>query len=624
MKEPVQNNGDNPTNDGTKTKWTVMVYLAGDNNLTASCVSVLQQLEAVKYNKDVCVLACFDSDTPWPKGSRYLAVNCRRRRVDNGLDWEMYNDLIPPDERDHKLVAPDFCNGVDAPQGVPMKKTSVGEGLKRFINWAMSYHSGSDRRYMLILYGHGPVVAGKTFLAQDNPQSSLTLEELPKILGKHFGPDRKLDILACQNCVMNGVETAYEVKEQVDYMIGSQGLVLTNGWPYEKIISALVDDSGATTAEVTEKLLKACARNLIDFAVMDRSSEQSVCDLSKLREPQNITEAIKELGAALQDSLRFHEAGDQYVLDYPAICDAVKLARLEAQSYWGETFVDIYDFCERLLKKCNQIVLETNALLRALDVDADKEKKICETIFMRNLRRIAECCSNVLDRVEEIVPLSYYICSDLQYSHGVSIYFPWSMPVQPYSFERRGEEFALITAFQTYSKYRFVEDSGWDQFLRAFYAATLRKVRRAERTFSMVGADMSLSQGLVAENIISPGDVFMTDAMRKTDSDQGVVDYSVWSNVKNYPHRNYVSPADCPRRIDNGGWQRPGSGRYPTPKAPPVSYLGWNICKLVGEVITKPSNNNGHGPIVHGPIVLDENEKPADMRARQQLDVRHE
>ena len=570
-----------------------MVYLAGDNNLTANCISVLQQLEAVRYNKDVCVLACFDSNTPWPKGSRYLAVNCKSRKADNDLDWEIHNDLIRPNERDHDLIVPDFCCGDDSPKGVPMKRTGVAEGLKRFLNWSMKNHNGSDRRYILILFGHGPVVAGKTFLARENPQSSLSLQELPEILGEHFGPDRKLDILACQNCVMNGIETAYAVKDQVDYMIGSQGLVLSNGWPYEKLISALVADPGASTSDITERMLKLCARHLIDFAVMDRSSEQSVCDLSKLRESQNIAVAIGELGEALKESLRFKQQGDQLVLEFPAICDAVRLARLEAQSYWGETFVDIYDFCERLLKKCKQIVLATNDLRRTLRVNRAMEREIRQTPLMRKLRRIIECCKNVLNRVEEIVIHSYYICSDLQYSHGVSIYFPWSMPVEPYSFEQSGNEYTLITAFQTYSDYGFVKDSGWAVFLKAFYGATLRKVRRAEREFVMLGENVSLSRGMVREDIRSPGDVYMTDSMRKTDSDHGSIDYSVWSNVKNYPRRNYVSPSDCDRRIEDAGRQRPGRGKYSDRSSPPISYLGWNICELVAEVIKKPPSSNG-------------------------------
>src|SRR5689334_15586955 len=261
--------------DAPKQKWTVMVYLAGDNNLTANCIEVLQQLESVKYNDSICVLACFDSNTPWPKGSRYLAINSPRDHAKNGLDWGIHNDLIPPNQRNHAFTPPSFCDDAVPVNGQHMRRPEVAEGLRRFVTWAMTKNEPS-KRYMLILYGHGPVVAGQSFLAQDNPPSSLLLGDLKKILAGHFNGGRKLDILACQNCVMNGVETAYEVRDQVHYMIGSQGLVLASGWPYERIFSAISDKPDAPTDEVAKKLLKACARNLLDYSVMDRSSEQSL------------------------------------------------------------------------------------------------------------------------------------------------------------------------------------------------------------------------------------------------------------------------------------------------------------------------------------------------------------
>src|SRR5215218_8695803 len=130
-----------------RVKWTVMVYLAGDNNLTSNCITVLQQLEAVKYRKDVRVLACFDSNTPWPKGSRYLAINGKWRQNNKALDWEIYNDLIVPKLRNHDIKAPDFCED-EEPKGRRMKRTGVAEGLKRFLYWAMK--QGKSDHYMLV------------------------------------------------------------------------------------------------------------------------------------------------------------------------------------------------------------------------------------------------------------------------------------------------------------------------------------------------------------------------------------------------------------------------------------------------------------------------------------------
>lgn len=600
MDENIRRNG-HGHEESTSKKWTVMVYLAGDNNLTSNCITVLQQLEAVKYREDVRVLACFDSNTPWPKGSRYLAINGKWRQNDFDLDWEIYNDLIMPGARNHDITAPDFCEDREV-KGRSMKRTGVAEGLRRFLWWAMD--QGKSDHYMLVLYGHGPVVAGKTFLARENPISSLRMKDLSELLEPHFGKRRKLDILALQNCAMNGIEIAYEVKDQVNYMIGSQGLVLAYGWPYERIISALVENSTDSPLQITEKILKACARHLMDFSIMDRSSEQSVCDLSKLKSRDNITDAIRELGRELRCALTFElvteerklEDGAQKVLKYPVICDAVRLARLEAQTFWGETFVDVYDFCERLLKKCNEAVLAQVGMVRSLGLN-DRLETLRQTDLMRRLTKITECCVTVMNKVTEMVPHSYYIGPELQYSRGLSIYFPWTMPGEPYSFyyRRRANEHVLVTAFETYSGYRFVKDSEWADFLKSFYRATLRKVRRAERTYSMRHNE-DLALGLVRESFVVPPDVLTTEFLRKTDSTGGGTDAEVWSNVKNYPRRNYLSPSDCPRKVETAGCHRPGeSAEYPNPVSPPVSYLGWNICDFVADVIRKKPANGSNG-----------------------------
>ena len=608
--QSVRGNGHKPAIEQKTPRWTIMVYLAGDNNLTTNCISVLQQLEAVKYKRNVRVLACFDSNTPWPKGSRYLAINCKWNKNNEDLDWEIYNDLIITEKRGHKINPPDFCSDTQV-QGAPMKRTDVAEGLKRFMQWAMKHHRKSDP-CMLVLYGHGPVVAGKTFLAQEHPVSSLTMTDIPTILKPHFGGERrKLEILAFQNCAMNGVETAWEVKDYVNYMIGSQGLVLSYGWPYERIMSALVDNPNDKPIQIAEKILKACARHLIDFAVMDRSSEQSVCDLSKLRESENITAAITKLVNKLKESLTFIPVQNerclqdkgQRVLQYPLICDAVRLARLEAQTFWGETFVDVYDFCERLLKKCNEAILVQNEVASELacnlNVDGSLDPWLRKMPLVEKLEGIIDCCMEVMKRVEEMVPHSYYIGSDLQYSRGLSIYFPWSMPGEPYTFTYSNDlkEHELVTAFETYSRYDFVDKSGWAGFLKSFYKATLRKVRRSDREFCRRSLNESLSLGMVREGYKAPTVVLTTEYLQKTDSNSGGVDLEVWSNVKNYPRRNYLSPSDCPRKPDNTK-DRPaeGSPYYQNCDSPHVSYLGWNICELVADVIRKKQVNghNGH------------------------------
>src|SRR6185295_18061701 len=97
------------------------------------------------------------------------------------------------------------------------------------------------------------------------------------------------------------------------------------------------------------------------------------------------------------------------VLKYPVICDAVKLARLEAQTYWGETFVDLYDFCERLLKKCNEAVVTHNDLVEQLQLQLQPQMKngfqprLRNTKLLKQLRKIIGCCIGVMDEIKKIV-----------------------------------------------------------------------------------------------------------------------------------------------------------------------------------------------------------------------------
>jgi len=579
-----------------KTKWTIMVYLAGDNDLTSHCVNVLQQLEAVKYRNDICVLACFEANTPWPKGARYVVVNCKHRKVKKVLNWELHNDLITPNGNGSS----DFCNHQKNGDH-SMHRLSVAEGLRHFLNWSIQHHSNSER-FMLVLFGHGPIVAGKTFLAAENPSNFLRLEDLQNVLGDHFGGDkRRLSILAFQNCVMNGIETAYEIRNHADYLMGSQGLVLAMGWPYDKMIEAVAHRPTARTKTIARNLLKVCARNMLDFTIMDRSSEQAACDVASLRHSPTIRTALRRLSTALIKATAFEMDTGQRVLAFPQICDALRLARLEAQSYWCEMFVDLYDFCERLIKKCNDLIKTQNMLLKQLKLNGQSTASLLNSDLLRMTRHVIRCSIRVMNEIKELVPSthSYYIGSELQYSHGISIYFPWTLPVAPYFAKesRNGKEFELRTAFETYSKYSFVRESRWAEFLMAFYRATLRNVRRGNRTFSLKQDLSKLDGGLVDERHEVFRAAVLTSDLQKSSPDTGRSDGDLTLTVKNYPRRNYLSPGDCPRKITEAKSVKPGSKKFKDRKSPPVSALGWNFPTLVRELIEKPNHHRKQKPV---------------------------
>jgi hypothetical protein len=637
-----------------------MIYLAGDNNLSSNSIAILQELESANPPyEEVRVVACFDSNTPRPSGARYVEINRSANTTQPTACWDLHNDLVPFNNLPgHPVTAPNFCDP-DPAGHTPITEPVAKEGLSRFLKFALSKHKAD--KYMLILFGHGSAVAGNTFLADDNPPSFLRLRDFTEVMARHFD-DRpgtkkpKLDVLACDNCMMNGIETAYQLRRQVSYILGSQGLMLTVGWPFRKLIRTIVRHKTDSPRRIARRMLRLCARNLVDFSLMDRSSEQAICDLTTLRHDRNVVTAVRNLVAAMIEGLEFDECGE--VL-YPAVRDAIRLARLEAQSYWGETFVDLYDFCELLLIKCNEALDRQIKLLVALqqrqemlltqqlapsdasegqdeETEAEEAEATDEFSFKELLllvdpvlqifEKIARRCWEVLEEISELgdkrfVRRSYYVGPDSQYTHGVSIYFPWTLPQTPIIFEpvyegddgtSRGSsggryglswvsfdrvrkppnDFILKTAFDEYKEYDFAKRHAgdWVAFLDRFFRATLRNVRRFDFKYSE-STDRASSVFFVGTAntdvpFIPPGSI----DLQKSSSSTGDEDECSFPSVKNYPRRFYLSPADCQRKCILPGESDPPArdpkcGTDHLDEEFCVSYLGWNVTGLVASVV---------------------------------------
>jgi hypothetical protein len=558
-------------------EWLIMVYLAGDNNLSAQSIQFLQELEAAKYdNHDVRVVAGFDSTTPWPKGARYLEIKrhlCPSTPYKK-LKWSLHNDLVQPG---HIVVYPDFCEKLKTPK--PPDEPIAEEAFARFLDWVRRHYCAE--KYILILFGHGTLVAGNTFLSDTNPPSYLKLAAFSQILRDHFG--HKIDILGCDNCVMNGIETAVQLWGQVDFMIGSQGLMLANGWPVRQIIETVGKNHMYDPKHVADKILRVCARNILDFALMERSSEQAIIDVRQFGKYSDILWAVRGLTAHMKDGLIFDPQTKELV--YPLVRDAIRLARLEAQSYWSETFVDLYDFVYLLWERCKEFT-------HYIKGDADVKRKLEEI-----LKHIMDWCVAVLRifRYEHLVPNAYYVCPRLQYSHGISVYFPWTLPEGPITFEPKdywedGQEprdYYLRTPFEEYRTYLFADRhyGDWACFLKSFFRATLRNVRiyehevlpNAPRDGRVAARDLSLEHNAPVIDL------------QKSSSDTGEPDECECPSIKNYPRRFYLSPADCDRMMHVYGL----NGDQPTEADAvihpgKVSYLGWNIRGLLAEEVILP------------------------------------
>jgi len=196
--------------------WTVLVYLAADNNLWQNAVQDINDMEsvAIPANLNLIVQSDMPSDSPYPGGQR------RRIQQDN-------SPLI---------TSPLLQNLGSINSGDP-------QTLNSFINWGFQHYPAS--RKMVVIWGHGdnwfksdtpkwicPDDGAQSLISVADGELKAALEDIPR-----------LDILLFDACSMQSVEVLAEVMDVADYVVGSAELVPAAGFPYQTMIPLFAENS---------------------------------------------------------------------------------------------------------------------------------------------------------------------------------------------------------------------------------------------------------------------------------------------------------------------------------------------------------------------------------------------
>jgi hypothetical protein len=159
---------------------------------------------------------------------------------------------------------------------------------------------------------------------------------------------------------------------------------------------------------------------------------------------------MDRLAKALGDGLEQGKNADD-----AAIRDAILLAHWEAQSYYDENFTDLYDFCFRLTK---QKIAPRKPKTRAAFTEIVKACDAVMDVLQRGARRrdfgpIVRCA---------------FCGPAYQYSHGLSVFFPWAEPIGSNMWDEQ------------YENYELNQRTGWRNFLKTYFGETMRLTQEAE------------------------------------------------------------------------------------------------------------------------------------------------
>lgn len=401
-------------------KWTVMVYLAGDNNLDYNGVVDLKEMKKTGSTPEVNVIAQFDRAGE--------GAQTRRFYLQKGTSLDS-----------------------DALQSLGETNTGSPEALIDFIHWGVTDYPAEH--YMLVLWNHGQgwddtdIYAGergadarlrrtsrirhsffrtsvvhaakiaaddsmvaRAILLDDDAKDFIDNLEMKRVLEaarKSIG--RKLDIVGMDACLMSMAEVVYQMRDSVLYTVGSEQTEPLDGWPYDTILDGLSKKPDVTPADLGRLIVQ---NYVSSYKGSGEAVTQSACDLSA---SAAFAGAVKKLAASLKAGLA----------NGPTLA-AISGVRNRVQEYDVADNVDLYDLCR---------------LVSAAAVP----------------KTIKNACEQVIAAVQEssgMVIASGCYGAQVKGSNGIAIYFPTRM-VSP-----------------LYSGLDFAKKTGWGAFLKKYIAVS--------------------------------------------------------------------------------------------------------------------------------------------------------
>lgn len=215
---------------GASKAWTIMVYIASDNNLEQFALLDLNEMESVYNTGDFQTTVLMDR-TP---GYDDTAGNWTDARM----------GLVTPDGSNSAL------SSLRANTSIGEVNTGRAQTLTDFINWSVANHAADN--YALVIWNHGGGLGGAAW-DDSSGGDNLTLSEMSSAL-RNSNLDH-LDVLAFDACLMGMVEVATQFEGLADYMVASEELIPGDGFAYDDMLNSLANVNGATALDVVGAML---------------------------------------------------------------------------------------------------------------------------------------------------------------------------------------------------------------------------------------------------------------------------------------------------------------------------------------------------------------------------------
>ena len=259
------------TADPTLPAWTVLVYMAADNNLDRAALLNLNEMEAALNSPEVQVVVQLDRpfDAEWSDTRRYL---------------------ITPDKDLQAFTTPPVANLGEANMGDP-------EILADFIRWGQLTYPANQTA--LVVWNHGRAWQGIAY--DDSASDYLDLLELQEGLAL---ASADLALIGFDACLMGQLELFTAIAPYARVGVASAELTPGRGWPYTAILNQLASQPAVNATQLGQ-IIVGHFGDYYTRTQPDAFTTLTAVDLAALTA---VTNHLSDLTSQLNEELPFHAA----------------------------------------------------------------------------------------------------------------------------------------------------------------------------------------------------------------------------------------------------------------------------------------------------------------------------
>ena len=285
-------------------EWTVMVYLAGDNNLAVDGIFDIDEMEAAGVDPKVQVVVQAEF-SPAQLAQYKCGAECFHRPNFNTFRYAITG--AGPEVNGPNGVTEDIGN---------VNMTDPAQ-LRAFINWGKQQYPA--KKYMVVLWNHG---GGYVGLLQDETSAGSALMSLDGLKAGLTGAG-PIDVVDFDMCLMGGYETLAKLNGLAQYAVFSEEVVPGEGNPYTSIIDGLQANPAMGGRELSSLLVDRFNAN---YEGGKASTTKSAYALAGLPPFENAlaafaTQLRQEVGALKPTIAEAARASQKF--SYPELTDVV-------------------------------------------------------------------------------------------------------------------------------------------------------------------------------------------------------------------------------------------------------------------------------------------------------------